>query len=252
MARLDCETVESAYSSLEEILGFDRDVLDSRLDAFKKCNETALEDEPRNLILDFITDCDQGRISHDSTCWFYATRTHDPNSFRRGIFPINEMLDSTWSFLFSLVQDQITEHNWQKFRRQVEADFYGLGKMTFEAKRKYEQGPYGFLIRDDAFHRGFCGHDYLETPELVEEICRCFRHQFRHDLQSVFHNRTKPCIVKFVSMQPRSIEISCALAYLFHIQTGIPRNLFSDCCYPSTGQAIPSANILDVEWPAVP
>ena len=97
------------------------------------------------MILDFITDRNQDHVFHDSTCWFHATRTHNPKSFKNGIFPTNEMLNSTWSFLFSLVRDQITEQDWQGFRTQVEANYYDLGMKTFESKREYEQGPYGIF-----------------------------------------------------------------------------------------------------------
>ncbi len=251
MARLDCETVESIYSSLENILGIDRNGLDLRLDAFENSDETAPDDESWNFIVDFVTNRNRGRIFHDSTCWFHATRTHNPAGFKQGIFPTDQMLNPVWEFLYSLVANQLSKNQWLKFRRQVEVDYYGLGKMTFHAKRKYEQGPYGFLIRDDAFYRGDCGHDYMRTPEVVEEISRCFKHQFRFDLQQVFHESTEPCVVKFASPRPRLCELGCALHYLLDVRTGTRRNSFSHCCYPGTGQAIPSASILDIVWPAI-
>jgi hypothetical protein len=252
MARLDCETVESIYSSLENILGFDRDVLDSRLAAFTKCKRTEPETKLQTLILDFITNNNKSRIFHDSTCWFHATRTHDAAGFRKGICPTNEMLDYTWSFLFSLVQGQISEKIWRKFRRQVETDCYGLGKMTFEAKRQYEQGPYGLLVRDNAFNRCDFGHDYLQTPELAEEICRCFKHQFRFDLQSIFFKNTKPCIVKFVSTPRDREEIGHALLFLLHKRGNNSNRRFPDWCFNGYGRSVSSKNIITVEWPAVP
>lgn len=251
MAQLDCETVDSTYSSLERILGIDRVALNLRLDEFKNCDQEPMGENPQNLILDFITGCNQDHILHDSTCWFHATRTHDPNGFKQGLFPTSLMLDAIWSFLFSLVADQISQNEWQQFRSQTEADFYGLGKMTFEAKRKYEQGPYGLLIRNNVFCRCDMGHDYLQTPELVEDICRCFKPQFRFDLQRIFFAKTKPCLVKFVSTPRDREEIGHALLFLLHRRGNCSNSRFDDWCFIGDGQPVLPANIMAVEWPAM-
>ena len=109
----------------------------------------------------------------------------------------------------------------------------------------------GFLIRDNVFYRCDGGHNYLQTPELVEDICRCSKHQFHFDLQ-LFFAKTKPCIVKFVSTPRDREEIGHALLFLLHKRGNNCKSRFPDWCFIGDGQAVSSTNIITVEWPAVP
>jgi hypothetical protein len=246
---LDCESVESTYRSLERITGLNRNALNSRLDHYKALNVPVPEANPYNFMVDLITEGQSGTLRHTGTCWFHATRTHDPLSFKKGIKPLSEMLGFFWSFLHSLVADWISEEQWLAFQNKVEAEGYGLCRGVIEARLgATDGGPWGFLIQDVPLHPEH-HQNYLRTPEIVEDICRCFKTEFRFDLQQLYFQITSPCIVKFVSRMPRTGEIGCALYYLDHMRAGNDVNWINSWCLNGRGKPIPKEDILNVIVP---
>jgi hypothetical protein len=77
----------------------------------------------------------------------------------------------------------------------------------------HDEGPFAFLIRSVAIYAPASNHNYLDAPELVEDIAGILLGQNCETLVDRFKEITKPCIVSFVAEQ-KGYELSAALWYL--------------------------------------
>ena len=91
MKTLDCETVDSTYASIEEILHIERSLLEDIL-GDPDLEGTCRKDPARaasEILLDAVLKRAGGRTpDFDRTCWFHFTRCHPRNSFSRGLLPL--------------------------------------------------------------------------------------------------------------------------------------------------------------------
>lgn len=118
-------------------------------------------------------------------------------------------------------------------------------------------GPFGHLVREIAFHaRRLSQHDYLDIPEIVEDIGSCFASYFHHrpgvDLNQRFRDATKPCIVKFQTTIPDDYARHAwpaALLYVYAALHGDAVYYDSLCGYDAKGRLIPAQDILAIMWP---
>jgi len=178
MRALDCETVDSTYESLEQILGTSRSRLESvfeRLDieSFYRANPHYPQ-PPEDLIFSEVRKVATLPGDYDRTYWFHLTRTIATNKFEQGILPLGERVEAIWDFLYSLARKHASVEEWRDFRRDMgshhDADLYSM-----KANDAMHWGPYALLTRDHAFKSEEIGnHDYFDAPEIVEDICICF------------------------------------------------------------------------------
>ena len=85
----------------------------------------------------------------------------------------------------------------------------------------HDEGPFAFLIRSVAIHAPASNHNYLDAPELVEDIAGILLGQNFESLVDRFKEITKPCIVSFVA-DPKGYELPAALWYLKLVVDGDP------------------------------
>lgn len=83
-------------------------------------------------------------------------------------------------------------------------------------------GPYAILVLEHGLSRHQmtgCGylHDYLGTPEIVQQICGCFSDYHDFDLLTAYEENTTPTVVKFLDTSPQSTHPDCQIAALFHL-----------------------------------
>jgi hypothetical protein len=253
MKILDCESVKSTYTSLESILGVGRERMEVALENldieqfYAENPDCPLEYD--RLLVSRIIDGTVSLPSFDQVCWFHITRTTPGNSFEQGILPLRHVIDHIWDFLYTLVDDVLSEEEWSAFRQNVGAGHYAhLYRMKLGGRHLW--GPYALLIRDIAFQPEEVGnHDYLDVPEIVEDICICFSERYDIDLLDAYRERTKPCIVKFVDSETTDEHLLTALYYLYTVHRGDPLSMACNTCFDGGGSPIPKERILGVEYP---
>ncbi len=252
MKLLDCETVDTIYSSIEQISGLNKDTL---IDVLLHVTEDELYPghiSPDKILLKKLQRETNSICKPDAICWFHLTRTVQNNPFEEGILPLSQILDHLWRLLFSLVQDQISSEQWREFQSKVRTGKLNHSARLYQMKTSSSQhwGLYATLIRDFAFKaNGLPIHDYLRVPEIVEDIAICFEKLFGIDLLKRFSTATSPCIVKFLDYESRPDTVGVALHYL-HVQ--IHNGELSIMCNTNIdkrGAPIHRDQIIKVEFP---
>lgn len=252
MILLDCESPELTSLSLEKILSLrwaDICAFLSDIDGegFDRQTDKNFGEYLLRLLME-----KHGRreIKADRVCWFHATRTPDHTRFRNGLIPLGESVEMAWADLRQLVSGKVSDQKWQEFRHELEngtnrtqdADWYR------EKLESDHGGPWGFLVKASAFS---CD-DYLQVPEIVQQMCNCADDALKVDLLKCFQASSRPCIVKFWSDDTKDIEklVAEALWYLWEYGHGNPyRGQYS---FNGEGNAVSPERILNVECPVVP
>lgn len=181
--------------------------------------------------------------------WFHGTRVIRPDSLRDGIYPLNQQIEQIWQDLFKLAQCWASENQWQAFRQAVETTDAGEGSVRYRNRMSHQAdwGPHAVLVRDAlVIPDRFCGVDYLNVPETIEDICLSFSRYFPYDLLTAFQGASRPCIVKFRDRQPRSDAVGAAASYIWCMA----RNescIRCNTCYEANARPIAATEILDVE-----
>src|SRR5207247_2204456 len=140
-----------------------------------------------------------------ATCWFHATRVHSEKSFSEGLLPLPDNLNIIWPFLNSLVAGQISSSDWDRFLEDLNGDPFAFSGakhaqelFIMKTKKMLYKGPCGSLVRELIdIPKQLGNHDYLDAPEIIEDICDCFEDRFQIDLMLRYKQNTVPTIVKF-------------------------------------------------------
>lgn len=81
---------------------------------------------PREVLQRFGTDVEPVASSFDGAYYFHGTRAVEPEAFwRRGILPLDQMLEELWATLRELAGGDISDKDWKAFRRSVPGDACG-------------------------------------------------------------------------------------------------------------------------------
>ena len=254
---LDCESPDSAYVSVEQILGLNRSQLDelfTEIDLDSIYTTDSHPDIPADTYLFCeVMKCSRLDGEYQDDCWFHLTRTLESNRFDNGILPLGHCIDSIWEFLYSLIDRQISRQQWEQFRASL-SKRGGHYAYLYNMKVNLPQywGPYAILVKDIAFKAKEVGaHDYFRVPEIVEDVCICFGETFRVSLLDAFRSSTRPCIVKFTAPY-RDDALKKALYYLYHVQREETLHIECSTCFDGKGNPIPADKILKVEFPTYP
>jgi hypothetical protein len=204
MTWLDCRTQESALSTVAEAVG----VREHRLAAAILAEEPDLSGDSQVDPIASLPEEILGRVGVelaqvdlDGAFLFHGTRLTDPGSVRRdGLQPLGRRLDAIWGMLGGLARPEMDEKGWRDFRVWVETgggDHDG-SLYRLKASDRIHHGPFTVLVRDTLTHAREMGcRDYLDCPEIVQDICRCHNTYFDvdFDLERRFKAATEPCIV---------------------------------------------------------
>jgi hypothetical protein len=252
MKILDCESVESTYSSLESILGVSREGIDAVLGPLDDKSFSSISDQ---MILEAVTKEINPTVSYDRVFWFHLTRTIPEANFDEGILPLGQRIESVWAYLYSLIKQDVTENQWSQFRQSLLESQHSYPYSHFahlyrvKAGDSFHWGPYGYLVRDIIFQvSGGDPAHYLRTPEIIEDICQCFKERYRFNLQDAFIKSTKPCVVKFFDNSPKTSYVSAALCYIYDSLHGKEFQPSSCMCFDAEGKTISRDRILKVEF----
>jgi hypothetical protein len=227
MKILDCETIDSTYESLTNILNISKDEINNFFKEFKFENKNSADTE----IFESFQKKYSINISYNGTYFFHASRCDDIKRYEKGILPLNEIIDEVWSFLYSLIKEIFDQQEWKKFRDELENGLKCSGGFTYRLRVKdsFHWGPDAFLIKEVIFKLKELGqHNYLKIPEIVEDICRCFEEKYKIDLLQAYIKKTDPCIIKFKTSNNDQKYIATAILYLYEKFNNM--DISSDCC----------------------
>ncbi|EHJ02369.1 hypothetical protein CDLVIII_5906 [Clostridium sp. DL-VIII] len=251
---LDCETIESTYFSLSNILELDKNEIEHFLrkidiqDYYNKhlyCDYRSYE-----LLLNKIVRDYKIKIQIDKVCWFHLARTMDINAYNDGIYPLGNYINDLWRTLYSLVKEKIDEYEWQKFRKRIESDYdnHFANLYRMKVRNEFHWGPYAMLVRDAAFSSKEIGnYDYLKVPEIVENISACFEKIYGINLTENYIKSSKSIIVKFISDNVKDYYVGVALNYLYNKIHNYKMALDCNTCYDGKAMIVSKKEILNIK-----
>lgn len=253
MVVLDCESLDSTYDSIQSIFGLTRQAIDrvfASLDVerFYAENPDYPQDAP-HLLFEKIKAESSSTIQFDAVCWFHLSRVSSPITFENGIFPLRDQVNPIWDSLRSIVGNRTSDSAWSEFRKKM-GDSHSAFLYHMKVNDPDHWGPYGVLVRDVAFCPSEIGnHDYLDIPEIVEDISLCVAEHCGFDLCSAFIQNSQPCIVKFIDEHPYPRCLPPALYYLYARFHGEPLSLSCNTCFDGHGKAVGPKQIQRIEVP---
>jgi hypothetical protein len=221
---LDCHDLDSTLASLASASGttpaeLGRALRDHNETRFEEATEDPWQLMPREVLERVGTDVEMVAGSFDGAYYFHGTRAVDLEVFRRrGILPLAQMVDEIWATLRELVDDEISDEDWEAFRRDVASGRTGRSGHLYRHKvgAGVDDGPFALVVRDVLLNPDSTGsHDYLGCPEIVDDIAGPFASAHGINLAQRFCDVSKPCIVKFRSTQLRLGAINAALWYAY-------------------------------------
>lgn len=199
MSKLDCENILTLTKSIENILGLKKNEI---IDYY---NSFSYDSNHFHSNLLFIKEIEKNgiTINHTSTSWFHFTRNFPSEEYKKGLLPLNKILEYTWNKLYLLVKNEVQYDDWSDFKKLMNSgENYTKGATLYYDKineSNNQFGPYGFLVFDiDCFDKPIWDWHYLKGgSEIVYHICDAFQEIYKIDLFNIYISHTKPCIVKF-------------------------------------------------------
>ncbi|MEY9894294.1 hypothetical protein ABIA31_007980 [Catenulispora sp. MAP5-51] len=252
MVYLDCQDVDSTVRSLATASELPAHLLVEKMPSFEvdwvelaPADVDPLVVAPRDYFQ--LLGVDIGDLRFEGTYYFHGTRVIDPDSFRRdGILPLGRMIDRLWETLYELIRDDVTEEQWRRCRADLEAGGGDHDGWLYRTKvdNPVHHGPYAMLVRDHLLNpRATHSHDYLATPEIVEDIARACG----FGLQARFDAAATSCTVKFRINDTRDVDVEAAFWYAYTMTRGEGIGMASLAGIDLGGCPVPAADILAVD-----
>jgi hypothetical protein len=148
--------------------------------------------------------------------YFHGSRTLDPDGYsRRGLLPLPDVLENIWDGLRRAGLDFMSASEFVELREFIEGGGGGHSGSLYRLKTTDAMGygPFGEYVREHFVRpREVNNHEYLRTPELVEDISTVARKCLGVDLLAAFSAAAAPCIVAFdmpVEDDSRAVRAAC-------------------------------------------
>jgi hypothetical protein len=212
--RLDCESIESTYASLETILGVKENALRLLFDSIKVYGEKDCRPSYSDFLLSFIQEKKGCNTCFEQTCWFHATRTWPDNNYDEGILPTKDAIPKILKWLNRDTSQSIRQCNLTD---------------DMVVNKCHNGGPYGFLIKDFAWVENDTYVQYFKCPEIVKDL----------GLEKIYTEKTVPRIVKFVNQHTPIEALSMALLYVYHNHCNLKIDYKGELAYSFDGKNIP-------------
>lgn len=245
---IDCESKESALECLAKIFSCSIEVFSDALlaldiDDIYHNAESPILIPSEEYLLNFVTE----KLGHPkeftSVCWFHTTRTTKENEFSEGIYPLDSVLDILWETLISNAPSSETKDQLALMKESGVVNHHYLDKTT----NPIHSGPYAILVRDVALHANeLSQHDYLEIPEIIEDICDGYPGN-SFSLCQHYSGILLPKIVKFRSAY--RLDEGClesALYYAYNCVRNLPPCGGSVTCFDGDGSLVPKDSIISI------
>lgn len=252
MLVLDCESRESAFRTLADILGVSVESLRAELAAIDLEAAYAngvVDGHPDEALWALLTkDLSITPGALDEVRWFHICRVLPSTTFEQGILPLTEALEGVWRTFDEVFAGTPHGANLKTLRKE------GVPNFQYELKvgKPYLAGPFGMLVRESAFRaREMGNHDYLRIPEIMEDICDGYSERFGDPILAALQAALVPCIVKFRSTRTSPTYLSSAARYLYDIEQGESLTMWSNHVFDGQNKAVPFEDILGVEFVSV-
>ncbi|MCP4266101.1 MAG: hypothetical protein GY777_11100 [Candidatus Brocadiaceae bacterium] len=179
-ASLDCETRESAFRSVFEILGLTRLDLISffrKFDLWDYVDKHGSGREgPGNILLKTLLMRIECNWDFSHTAWFHMTRCLPTEEFKDGLKTYSGIIDDIWELLFNINPSNITRSDWNKLRISMESVMSSnLGEYhRIRTSSDEEESPCGILVPEFRSGNPIIKQDHYleEAPEVVFYICK--------------------------------------------------------------------------------
>lgn len=249
MSHLDCENAQTTLSSIGKIYGVDTRAVTKFFDRFdideyfaKNSPDGDGAQETKRLL---EISLGQPKPEITRTYWFHLTRVPPGTQFEDGIFPLGKALPRVWEALHDIFED--TRHS----QRLKAMELGGVPDFQYNLKTKdpFHWGPYAMLVKEiGSFAHEVGNHDYLKTPEIVEDICNGYKSKYDEDIQPQVEAALVPTVVKFFSDDPdKQYGLEAAIYYAYLTHRGLELSHLANTCFEGEGLQIPPAQILYVE-----
>lgn len=247
---IDCESYESALASLSGVYSASSgDIKDyfSNFDLDSEYEKYREEMDSSDLLqLKFNQRFGSPKYSVTGVSWFHLTRTLEGTRFSEGILPLGEALPKIWDTLAFILKTKKKQQQLQELRTN------GVPNLQFKLKvpQKSLHGPYAMLVRESAFRSAEIGnHDYLELPEIIEDICWGYQETFKESIQGEIKAALRPCIVKFEDRSGRQSDvIRPVLQYCLCKARNEELHFHANTCFDGGCAAVPFESIEKIEF----
>jgi hypothetical protein len=234
---LDCSSYESSKLSLANIFNTTEERLLSTLRSLDPYKHNYLP--PEDALYSSVCDAFSEPENDLSILWFHGTRVLDKNVFyKQGILPKSEAR--------KLLEPRLKEM--AGGLKHSGSNPFALS--LFGKAGPQDEGPFAFLIRDVVIQAPAPHHNYLDAPEMVEDIAGTLLGDNYIQLVARFKEITQPCIVSFLSVS-KGYELPHALMYLKLVgdgETDIEAASSANTCFDSEGAIVFPENIQSVEF----
>jgi hypothetical protein len=242
--RLNCENVEKTYESLSKIFGISKAYLQDIIRENLLIPENNDSGKLKHVLLFYqlsnkIPQISESIIEGD-TVYFHMSRVLDPYSFKKGIYPLNEILDQLYKELHDFVD--MLDISKLKHKRVLGNSYNSvLHRMSYS----YLLGPYALLIKEVSE----CTENkhFLNVPETISDILSKFEYEYQKDFMEEYKRIARPCIVKFLYPGIRKVNIVSSLYYLYCKEHGLPLDAETDQGFDGRGIGIPQESIIGIE-----
>lgn len=248
MLQLDCHNIEKTYDSLISIFGLKRSQLENFLsDLANEENSVLRSNHYTGNLLDRLNERAPVKTGYDATCWFHLTRLPEGTGFSKGLRPLHDTLPNILDWLGDRVIQKVSRDSWQSFEESVLRGEIEGGTLKFRHGVSQQQGPFGWLVRDFAFHQSTKRDYFRRPPEAVEDLIALIRSRFDIDLTETYREHSNSFVVKFRTSDSAKSNLSAALYYLIRMFRG--KTLNSQCAthISMCGQQVPPSDIVKVE-----
>ncbi len=243
MKTLDCENFTSTISSLEGIFNAEKSQIIqfiNEIDLDKSysndsINEYANEYLYKRFLNNFKTDFDVIQ-----SYWFHSTRVRENFSFDQGILPLKDMIQPTDAFIDTIARQLGIPSN--------DVSIYSCSTINHKLSTTSDSGPWGFLVKEFANNPPKGIHNYLRTPELVEDIIR-FKYKDEISLLTEeYRKQTKPCLIKFMGCESfHSDNLSYVIYYVYKKIKNQELCMYCSTNTSNRGRLIPFDLIAEIE-----
>lgn len=248
----DCGSYDAALASCAVVLGVNARSLERALRSFEYDDvpDELRQELPYEALLPKYAcgiaadDLPVPAVVH----WYHGTRVLPGTDFSEGLLSLDKRLDGMWQLLRELAAGWLPESEAGKLTPSA------IAPSAFQYPNKVSDpinyGPHAVLVREVLFRpRQIHNHDYLRSPEIVDDICAGLGPPHGPRLHDAFVAATKPCIVKFRSRERHGGVLRAALMYVHRRSRGEDLCRYCNTCYDGPPLPIPPADIISVEWP---
>lgn len=233
---LNCSTYESTKASIADIFRASEDRLISVLSSVNPFDDAS--EPPENVLYKCACNAFGEPDPNMRVLWFHGSRVENHNLFREhGIL--------TKSQARRFIEPRLVEL--AKGLQRAGDNPFSTSLMGKQGA--HDEGPFAFLIRDVAIQAPAPCHNYLESPELVEDLAGIMLGENYKALVGRFKEVTKPCVVSFLS-KAKGYELPRALLYVKlvedgegHLEAASAANTF----FSAEGEVITPEVIQDIE-----